>query len=453
MKIIKNSLALCLLLNVGSAWAANDLVAIYQQAVVNDPTLKAERQNLLATEELPIQARALLLPSIEATAGTTKNKTRSSSDFTSTLGISNKQSYNSHGYAVTLRQPVYNHALFVGTKEVKALVNQAMSSYTAAEQELMFRAADRYFAVLAADDDVVFAGSEKKSIERQLEQARQRFEVGLIAITDIHEAKARYDQAVFGEIVADNIALRSREALREMTFEYYEQLATLEEESPLVTPEPANIEAWVDSALMQNAGVQAQVYAVEAALQGTRRQRAGHFPTLDIVGRQIFDSANASRFSNGNSRIEDTFLSFELEVPIFEGGAVNSRTREASHRHAQQKDLLEQAQRAVVRETRDSYLNIQSSISGVISLRQARLSSQSALDATQLGFKVGTRTSVDVLDSQRELYRAKRALSKARYGYILNTLRLKQAAGTLKPDDLVEVNEWLVWSQNQEPAQ
>jgi len=444
MKIIKSVLAVSLLSSAGMAWSSNDLLAVYEQAVLNDPALKAERQNLLATEELPVQARAVLLPSIELKANTTKNKTRSSpTGFSTGLGLSLRKSFNSHGYQLTLRQPVYNHTLFVGVKQVAALVNQALSSYTAAEQELMVRAADRYFSVLAADDDLVFAKSEKASIERQLEQARQRFEVGLIAITDIHEAQARFDQAVAAEITADNVARRSREALREITFDYFEHLATLKEESPLLTPEPANIEAWVDTALAQNARVQARVYAVEAALQDTRRQRAGHFPTVDLVGTQAFDSANASRFSDGKTTAEDTFLAIEVKVPIFAGGLVNSRTREAGHRHAQAKDLLEQAQRELVRQTRESYLNIRSSISSVTALRQALVSSQSALDATELGFKVGTRTSVDVLDSQRELFRAKRALSKSRYEYILNTLRLKQSAGTLQPDDLAEVNEWL----------
>lgn len=444
MNKLKNSLAVTLLALAGQSWAAQDLLSIYDLAVANDPTLKAERQNLLATEELPVQAKAVLFPNIELKANTTKNKTRSSpTGFSTGLGLSLRKGFNTHGYTLTLRQPVYNHTLIVGVKQVKALVNEALSTYTAAEQELMVRAADRYFGVLAADDDLVFARSEKASIERQLEQARQRFEVGLIAITDIHEAQARFDQAVAAEIVADNVVRRSREALREITFEYHQQLATLKEESPLATPEPADIESWVDTALAQNATVQARVYAVQAALQESRRQRAGHFPTLDFVGTQAFDSANASRFSDGKSTSEDTFFALEVKVPIFSGGLVNSRTREAAHRHAQAKDLLEQAQRGLVRQTRDSYMNIISSISSVKALRQARVSSQSALDATELGFKVGTRTSVDVLDSQRELYRASRALSKARYEYILNVLRLKQSAGTLQPDDLAEVNSWL----------
>lgn len=443
MKMIKSVLAVSLLSSAGMAWSSNDLLAVYEQAVLNDPALRAERQNLLATEELPVQARAVLLPSIEVKGNTTKNKTRGSAGSVGAFAFPSRQTYNSHGYALTLRQPVYNHTLFVGVKQVRALVNQALSSYTAAEQELMVRAADRYFAVLAADDDLAVAQSEKASIERQLEQARQRFEVGLIAITDIHEAQARFDQAVAAEITADNVARRSREALREITFDYFEHLATLKKESPLLTPEPANIEAWVDTALAQNARVQSRVYAVEAALQDARRQRAGHFPTVELVGTQAFDSANANRFGGGQTSTEDTYLAIEVKVPIFAGGLVNSRTREAGHRHTQAKDLLEQAQRELVRQTRDSFLNIRSSISSVTALRQALVSSQSALDATELGFKVGTRTSVDVLDSQRELFRAKRALSKSRYEYILNTLRLKQSAGTLQPNDLAEVNEWL----------
>ena len=444
MKTIKSVIAATVMLASGAVTAGDDLVSVYQQALQNDPTLKAEQKNLLATEELPKQARAVLLPKIDLKAHTTKNKTRSSpTGFSQGFSLSLRNSFNSHDYTLTLRQPVYNHTLFVGVKQVKALVNQALLNYTAAEQELMVRAADRYFAVLAADDDLAFAEAEKTAIERQLEQARQRFEVGLIAITDIHEAQARFDQAVAAQIFADNVSTRSREALREITFIYYQHLATLREESPLATPEPANIDVWVDTAMEQNAQVQAQVYGVKAALQDTRRIRAGHFPTLDLVGTHAYSSANASRFSNGKTTSEDSMLSIEVKLPIFAGGLVNSQTREAGYRHAQAKDLLEAVQRQLVRQTRDAYLNIGASISSVTALRQARLSSQSALDATELGFKVGTRTSVDVLDSQRELFRAKRALSKARYQYILNTLRLKQAAGTLQPSDLTSVNEWL----------
>ncbi len=444
-KIVAASMAASMMVLFSSgAIAASDLLAIYQKALENDPTLKAERHNLLATEELPVQARAVLLPDLEVTADTTKHKTRSSpTGFSQGLNLNLRQSFNSHGYNLTLRQPVYNHTLFVGMKQVKALVNQALSSYTAAEQELMVRAADRYFAVLAADDDLAFARAEKAAIERQLEQARQRFEVGLIAITDIHEAQARFDQSVAAEIAAENLSMRTREALREVTFEYYEKLATLKQESPLSSPDPEDVQAWVTTAMSQNATVQSRVYAVEAALQESRRQRAGHFPTLDLVGVHAFSSANASRFSNGASTSEDTLLKMEVKVPIFSGGLVNSRTREASYRLAQAKDQLEQAQRELVRQTRDSYMNITASISSVIALRQALVSSQSALDATELGFKVGTRTSVDVLDSQRVLFGAKRALAKSRYQYILNTLRLKQAAGTLQPVDLELVNEWL----------
>ncbi|MBL4622989.1 MAG: TolC family outer membrane protein, partial [Immundisolibacteraceae bacterium] len=380
MNIIKKTIVVSVMLASSAVSAGDDLVSIYQQALQNDPTLKAEQKNLLATQELPKQARAVLLPKIDLKAHTTRNETRSSpTGFSTGLGLQLRKSFNSHDYTLTLRQPVYNHTLFVGVKQVKALVNQALLNYTAADQELIIRTADRYFAVLAADDDLAFAEAEKTAIERQLEQARQRFEVGLIAITDIHEAQARFDQAVAAQILADNLATRSREALREITFIYYQHLATLRDESPLATPEPSNIDVWVYTAMEQNARVQAQVYGVKAALQDSRRIRAGHFPTVDLVGTHTYNSANSGRFSNGKTTSEDTMLSIEVKLPIFAGGLVNSQTREAGYRHAQAKDLLEVVQRQLVRQTRDAYWNIGASLSSVIALRQARLSSQSAL--------------------------------------------------------------------------
>lgn len=426
--------------------AAQDLMEIYNLAVASDPTLAAQRQSLLATGELKAQARAVLLPNVEVNADTTKNELRDlggGSFSQNIVGADRNQQFNSHGYTLALRQPIFNWALFVGLKQAGAEIRQSEAEYTSAEQELVLRTAERYFEVLEAQDNLAFARAEKAAIGRQLEQARQRFEVGLIAITDIHEAQARFDLATAQEIDAENRMTRSWEALREITGQHHSELEVLGASFDPAMPEPMDIERWVDISLEQNATLRARQAAVEVAREQMNLIRTDHYPTVDVVGRHMFNSANASRFGSP-SKTEDTTLSLELTVPIFQGGLVTSRTRQAAHLHSRAKDLLEQQQRALVRQSRESYLNIASSISSVRALEQALVSTRSALDATELGFKVGTRTSVDVLDSQRELFRSQRELAGARYAYILNSLRLKQAAGTVGPQDLQSINVWLV---------
>lgn len=425
---------------------AQDLMEIYELAVASDPALAAQRQALLATGELKAQARAVLLPNVELTADTTKNELRdlgSGSFSQDIVGAGRNQQFNSHGYTLSLRQPLFNWALFVGVKQAGAEIRQSEAQFTSAQQELILRTSESYFEVLEAQDNLAFARAEKAAIGRQLEQAKQRFEVGLIAITDIHEAQARYDLTTAQEIDAENRLTRSWEALRAITGQHHSDLEVLGAAFDPAMPEPTNIERWVEVSLEQNAALRAQQAAVDVAREQMNLIRTDHYPTVDVVGRHIFSSANASRFGSP-SKTEDTTLSLELTVPIFQGGLVNSRTRQAAHLHAQAKDRLEETRRDLVRQSRVSYLNIASSISSVRALEQALVSTRSALDATELGFKVGTRTSVDVLDSQRELFRSQRELAGARYAYILNSLRLKQAAGTVGPDDLQAINAWLV---------
>lgn len=423
---------------------AENLIDIYNLAVANDPQLSAVRNKLLATEELRVQSRAVLFPTIDAKADTTKNKLRTGGSFAAGAPVTFKSpsSFNSHGYSLTLKQPIFDPVLFYGLKQVSARLQQVQAEFAFAQQSLMQRVAVRYFAVLGAEDTLAFAQAETKAIGRQLEQAKQRFDVGLIAITDIHEAQARYDQAVASEIEAANLLRRSKESLREITNQSHEEVAGLGNELPLINPEPNDMDAWVQTAFAQNSQVKAIESAVEAAKQEISVRKSGHLPTVDFKATQSFLDANSSRLGSASTN-EDTMLGLQVEIPIYQGGLVNSRTREAQHLFAQSQDQLEQTRRELERSTRESFMNIEATISGVKALNQALISSQSALDATELGFKVGTRTSVDVLDSQREMFRAKQALSRTRYDYILSQLQLKLAAGTLSPGDLETVNGWL----------
>ncbi len=381
----------------------------------------------LATLESKPQSRALLFPAISANANTTGNRLEMPS------GTSH---FNSSGYTLSLTQPVYHHDTYVQLRQADARIAQADALFGAARQDLMLRSATRYFDVLAAQDNLEFARAEKKAIARELEQSRQRFAVGLVAITDVQEAQARFDTALAQEIAAERQLTTGVEALREITARQHDALAVLTEQLPLLTPDPADVEQWTETALKQNLQYTAAQHASAVAEEEIARQRAGHYPTLDIVGNRVFSESSASETLNDS-------ISLQINAPIFQGGLVNSRTREARHKYTQAQENQEQQLRSMVRQTRDAYAGVIAGISRVKALKQAVLSHQTALEATEAGLQVGTRTEVDVLDAQRELFRARRDYARARYDYILEGLRLKQAAGTLSQTDLEQVNTWL----------
>jgi outer membrane protein len=363
-------------------------------------------------------------------------------DDASVFGLGGESDYNTRGYAINLTQPVYHYDRYMQLKQADARIRQAELELDATRQDLMVRAAERYFVVLAAIDNVTFARAEKEALGRQLDQTQQRFDVGLIAITDVQEAKAGYDRAVADEIAAKKLLDDAREALRELTNEYPGELAALGEQMPLVAPEPADSQQWVDTAVKQNLRIAAADAATQVAAQEIKVQYAGHLPTLDIVGSHGTDVSGGGRF--GGTTTDLSVIGLALNVPIYEGGQVQSRTREATYRHEESLQVLEEQRRSVVRSARDSYEGVISGISRVQALQQAVVSSQTALEATQAGYEVGTRTAVDVVAQERNLYAAKRDYAAARYNYILDTIRLKQAAGTLAPPDLDEINGWLV---------
>ncbi len=397
--------------------AAENLLDIYRLAAENDPQLRGAEAARLATLESKPQSRALLFPAISANANTTGNRT------------------------LSLTQPVYHHESYVQLRQADARIAQADALFGVARQDLMLRSATRYFDVLAAQDNLEFARAEKKAIARKLEQSQQRFEVGLVAITDVQEAQARFDTALAQEIAAERQLTSGVEALREITARQHDALAVLTEQLPLLTPEPADVEQWTETALKQNLQYTAAQHASAVAEEEIARQRAAHLPTLDIVGNRVFSESGGEHF--GASETLNDSISLQITAPIFQGGLVNSRTREARHKYTQAQENQEQQLRSVVRQTRDAYAGVIAGISRVKALKQSVLSHQTALEATEAGSQVGTRTEVDVLDAQRELFRARRDYARARYDYILEGLRLKQAAGTLSQTDLEQVNTWL----------
>lgn len=443
MKIVPRPLAALMAAltyaGLGGAAQADSLYEIYQLAQERDPTLRAAAAARDAALEVKPQSRAGLLPVIGLNGDVSRN---SYDDRAALPGVANPTYSTNQSYSLSLTQPVFRWDRWVALEQADSLVTQAQAQYGAAEQELMVRTAERYFGVLGAQDALRLAGKEKESIGRQLEQAQQRFEVGLSAITDVQEAQARYDTAVATEIRARNQLDSAREQLREIIGEQRENLDPVRDtDFRLVTPEPQQQQIWVDTALQQNPGLAAARAGSEAARQQIQIARSGHYPTVDANASYTYLDSNFG----GIRELErnDGTIGLQLAVPLYQGGAVNSRTREARFRFDEARERLDVTQRAIERQTRDAYRGVVTGISEVRAAEQARTSSTTALEAAQTGFEVGTRTIVDVLDAQRALTQAELTLYLARYNYLLNTLRLKQAAGTLAPDDLDAMTGWL----------
>lgn len=401
------------------------------------PEYRAAQSAREAVKETRVQARAqFLFPVIQGSSDASYNY----QDITSPFTAGNAE-FAGYGYLLSLRQPVYRYDSWIALRQTDNRVVQAELDVSASYQDLLVLAAQRYFGVLGGEDGVTFAQAQREALERQLDQAKQRFEVGLIAITDVQEAQSGYDLAVADEIAAKNNLDNAREALREVTGAYPGTLAKLGEKMPLVSPNPADLGEWTRTAVQQNLRLASARAGVEAASKEIERQRAGHLPTLDVVGALGYDKSGGLF---GDNEVERSQLGVELNVPIYEGGQISSRTREAVHRHQEALDLLESQLRSVERATNDAYLGVVAGVSRVQALAQAVVSTQTAVDATQAGFEVGTRTAVDVVDAERRLAQARADLARARYTYVVDTLRLKQAAGILSPADIELVNSWLV---------
>ncbi len=426
------------LLLISSKAAAIDLIEVYTLAETSDPLYRQTVSSTLATQESKPQAKALLLPSANISANTTKNDQMISSD--RTFGSSGDENFNSRGYAVNVAQPIFRWDRYLSLKQTNNLIFQAKAEQLSAQQELVIRVAENYFEILAAQNNLEFAKAETKSLSRQLEQANQRFEVGLIAISDVQETQAGFDRATADEILAKNLLDNANENLREITGEYITKLDNLGDSMPLISPEPNDIEQWSKTSASQNMDIIAIKHKLENSWQEIKKQNAGHLPTLDLVASHRYN-VSGGRF--GETKIRSSSIGLELNVPLYQGGLVNSRAKEAKYRYNQSLQELEQALRAAQKETRQAYLGVVSGISRVTALKQAVVSSETALKATETGFEVGTRTAVDVVASERTALNAKRNHSRARYDYLLDSLRLKQAAGILSPDDLKNINIWL----------
>ena len=452
MKRVAPTFTLAVMLGIAAGARAADLVEVYKLALDSDPEFAAAVAGNKAAQEFKPQARAALLPNIALQADTSYNWTRSTRIRQApppTGKSAAEANYNQNGFSLNLVQPVFRWDRWVQLGQADNRVNQANSELDAAAQDLIVRTAQAYFDVLAAQDNLEFRTTTREAFNQQLNQAQQRFEVGLIAITDVEEAKAGRDLAVAEEIRARNQLENAYEALRALVGDYLENLAPLGGEVPLLRPDPNSIEQWTEKALEQNRQLAASTFAAKVAQDEIKRRFAGHYPTVDLVAGRQYQAQSDQQFIPGSvidfadTRQYVDSVGLQLNLPIFSGGLTTSQTEQARHLYQQALDTLEQARRGAHREARQSFNSITDSISGVAALRQALASTQKALEATEAGFQVGTRTSIDVLNAQQKTFESRRDYKNAQYGYILGTLRLKQAAGTLSPDDLVPLNSWL----------
>jgi len=445
------------MLMVAPAVRAESLLEVFDRAVANDPQVREADAIRRANREAKPQALAALLPQVSGAASRIEDSNSGTNFRQFVLGgalvpndTSGAGDTTNKLWSFDLRQSVFSWANWVALKRADKTVAQAEADYQAAEQNLISRVGDAYFNVLAAQDTVDAQASALEAISRQLEQAEKRFEVGLIAITDVQEAKAARDSAAASVIASKRSLASAEEQLREITGERYATLAKPGDAMPLKSPNPAEEDKWVELSMEQNLALVSSRLAADIARDDVRTAFSGRLPEIDLVASRS-NAVNASEqrllrggVATANSDTNDTRYSLQLTVPIFSGGAVSSQVRQSEYRWQAARERLTRTSRQTERQARDAYLGVITEISRVNALRQALESNQTALKATEAGYEVGTRTAVDVLDARRNLVQAQTNYARSRYDYMLNVLRLKLAAGTLDRATLSEINSWLV---------
>ncbi len=434
MKFTRIALALATAAALGPAHAA-DLVTLYRNSLVADPVYQAARAQYLANIEKLPQARSGYLPQVAASASIFRNHVERN-------GIPDID-YTTKNIAVTLSQPIVRLQNWIAITQAQKQVLQAEAVLASANQDLGIRISQAYFDVLLAQDNVTLSESQKSAISEQLNQAKRNFEVGTATIVDTLDAQARYDQSVAKEIADKNDLEVKRRALQVLLGQLPDGLTPVKEPLQLAMPEPNDIEAWVKAAADSSFTVAVARASYEIAQQEVSRQRAGHLPTLDLSGSiaRINDPSTSLAAISPLANVASIGLT--LSVPIFSGGLTQSRVREAIALRDRFAQDLENAERSVAQAVRTAFLNVTSGIAQIRALEQAVVSTQSQLDSTILGRDVGVRTSVDVLNAQQQVIQTRRDLQQARYNYLVNTLRLKAATGTLAEADIETVNRAL----------
>jgi outer membrane protein len=424
---------------------AEDLVQVYRDAQRYDAVYAAARQNLVAGRERLPQGRALLLPTLNLSANAQAARIESDSRDTN-LTPSFTREPRTIGYTVTFSQPIYRPQFYAQYRQSELQVAQAEATFAQAGQDLIVRTAQAYFDVLAAFDTLEVVRAQKAATGEQLAAAKRNFEVGTATITDTHEAQSRFDLIGAQEIAALNDLQTKYHALQLITGKAYNELKALRPEVKLAPPNPENMESWVELSEKQGYPVVIADAGAEIAKLEARRASSAHLPTLDAVatyGQTGQTASSTSATSPAGADITTATIGLQFAMPLYQGGAINSREREAAALSLKSKEDLENARRTAAVSTRQNYLLVINGISAIAALEQAMISSQSSLDSNKLGYEVGVRINIDVLNAQQQLYSTRRDLAVARYNTIVNQLKLKSLAASLREEDLEEVNRVL----------
>ena len=441
----KNGLSLMIAgcLSAGAAEFSHgaDLMAVYRDAIAYDAQYASARASLEAGREKLPQGRTGLLPTIGLAASTTWNDIDTTRRVAGATETNTK--YNNNGWTVTLTQPLFRWQNWVAYTQSELAVAQAEAQFGLARQDLIVRAAQAYFDVLLALDTLATAQAQKVAIAEQLESAKRNFEVGTATITDTHEAQARYDLTSAQEIAADNDLSGKRQALRAVIGKEPEGLKNLRPGVQLVRPQPDDINKWVEMAESASASVQIYQALYEIATREVEKQRAGHYPTLDLVATRGRSSATNSSTLGFGSDSNASTIGVQLSIPIFAGGGVVSKDREAVALKDKAAADLENARRNAALTARQAYLGVTSGLAQVKAYEAALTSSQSALDSNKLGYEVGVRINIDVLNAQGQLFDTRQKLAKARLDTLAALLKLKAVAGSLGEEDVAAINALL----------
>ena len=441
MKIYtKSVLALFISFNISS----ESLLDIYNEALENDPTYKAAEYSYLADKELKVQGRAALLPSITLSGSTNWNEYYQNKEL--------QQQYNSFSTSARVTQPLFRLDTWFQYRQSKSLTDAAEADFAFEQQNLLVRTAELYFGVLRAIDNLNAAISEEKAIKKQLDQAKQRFEVGLSAITGVQEAQLAFDLSKASRIRTEGSLYSARESLNALIGREIFSLNELGDGLLIDLPTPSSKEKWVELALVNNYQLKAAYLRKKAAKSSARSVASNHLPKIDIVGSQSESETNQFNYEGFNINGQGIPVpsvtgrrnyAIQLSMPLFQGGAVNSRRKQAYSQYERANENTLFTERRIIQEVRSQFSNVLTLVANVNAQKQAVVSATSALEATQVGYKVGTRNVVDLLQAEKNLYSAEKNLANAKYDYILANLRLGLASGTITPADIVKINSLL----------
>lgn len=438
---MRKSLLFCTLtLGLSSSVGATDLMDIYQQALENDTVFKNAYDTYMSTTEAVPQARAALFPQLNISSQTGRNIQDVAAG-----GFSTHSTYGSNMWQLNASQAIFNYQAWAKVSQAQASVKGAQATFNDAAQDLILRTAKAYFDVLFAKDTLNFAEAKKRANKRQFDQATQRFEVGLDAITSVYEAKAAYDQSIATVISARNNQVNQSENLRKLTNHVYEVLSPLRDNKiPLIKPEPDDANQWVDTGLKQNYKLLSAKYEMEVARDNIKALSAGNWPVFSIQSNttQTHNAVNTNSFFVPSKQTQSN-VALAMNFPVFQGGLVQSQTRQAQYNFQSYSEKMEQSYREVVVNSRIAFNTITDGISKVKADRQTIVSQKNSLESTEAQFEVGTRTMVDVVNAQQRLFEAQEQLAKDQYDLINSFLNLKYLAGSLNVNDIELVNSWL----------